>query len=91
MEKYNNIPSWIASAITGVLSVASVEEVTRIILLIMGIVSGCFSLAYNIYCWYKRAKADGKITSEEIDEVVDITKDGIKKITEKSDEQDTGR
>ena len=82
--KGNNIPAWVTSALTTILGATSVEEVTRVVLLIVGIISGLFSLAYNIYCWYKKAKEDGKITSDEIKEGVKIIDEGVKDIHEKT-------
>ena len=81
--RQNNIPSWIASAITTVLGAASVEQVFSIILLIVGILSGLFSLAFNIYCWYKKAKEDGQITKSELEEGAKILNDGIQDLTDK--------
>lgn len=40
-------------------------------------------LAYRIWEWYKKAKADGKIDKEEIKEVFDIAKDGVEEIKDK--------
>jgi len=62
----NNIVSWVCSGITCVLASISVEQVTNIILLIIGILSALVSLAYNIYVWYNKAKQDGKITTDEV-------------------------
>ena len=82
--KDNNLPAWITSAITTLLGATSVEDVARVILLIIGIISGLFSLTFNIYCWYKKAKADGKITAEEIAEGKKIIDEGIKDINDKT-------
>lgn len=87
MEHQNNIPAWIASGITTLIGATSVEEVARIILTIVGIVSALFSLAFNIYCWYKKATADGKITTDELEEGKKIVDDGIKEITDATKEK----
>lgn len=34
-------------------------------------------IAYRIWCWYKKAKADGKITGEEIKELIKENKDEV--------------
>lgn len=81
----NNIPAWIASSLTTILGVATAEEIARLILLIIGIVSGIFSLAFNIYCWYKKAKEDGRITREELEEGAHIIRDGVENIIEKTE------
>ena len=87
MEHQNNIPSWLASGVTTLIGATSVEEVTGVILTIVGIVSALFSLAFNIYCWYKKAKEDGKITKEEAKEAVDILNNGIKEINDATKEK----
>ena len=54
--------------LTGVLS----QDVLQYILLGIGIISALFSLFVNIWTWWKKAKQDGKITKEELDELHDI-------------------
>lgn len=78
--KQNNIVSWLCSAFTTFLAVTCTEEVMRIILLVLGVISAVVSLLYNLYLWYKKAKSDGKVTKEEIEEAVDIIKQGVEDI-----------
>ena len=40
------------------------------------------SLVIKLLNWYRQAKTDKKITKEELNEAVEITKDGIEKINE---------
>ena len=85
MKHNNNFVSWLCSGFTMLTSVAF-EDVLRYILLVLGVISALVSLAYNVYCWYVKAKADGKITVEEVQEGVQIVQDGteqIKEITKK--------
>ena len=42
-------------------------------------------LAYRLWKWYKEAKADGKITKEEIKEGLDIVSNGVDEIKDKLD------
>ena len=46
---------------------------------LIGIVSALFSLFVNIYTWWKKAKSDGKITKEELDELKEIVDNHTKK------------
>ena len=87
--KDNNIVSWVGSAVTLVTAGLS-QDVMQIILMIIGIISALVSLAYNIYKWYKRATADGKIDEGEIDELKDIVDDATKKGV-KQDEPESKR
>lgn len=86
MDK-NNALSWVASGIT-IFTGAALEDVVGIILTIIGIVSALVSLSYNVYCWWEKAKKDGKIDKEELDEakeILDNTIEDIKDLTEKED------
>lgn len=80
MNKENNLISWVCSIFTTLTGAMTTEELMRVILLVLGIVSGIVSLAYNIYVWYKKAKSDGKITKGEIEEAVGIIKNGVDEI-----------
>ena len=79
--KNNNILSWVCSGITMLTSVAF-EDVIRIVLLIVGVLSALVSLAYNIYCWYLKANEDGKIDKKEIEELGHIIDSGSQTIDE---------
>lgn len=79
-DKSNGV-SWLCSAVTFATGFAF-EDFIRVVMLIIGLVSALISLAYNIYCWYNKAKKDGKITADEVKELKDIvndTKDQINK------------
>ena len=67
----DTIFGWVGTGITSVLAVTQTKEVFQIIQLIVAILVGLVTLAYTIYKWYKRASADGKITEEEVDQLVD--------------------
>ena len=54
------------------LGVAQLNQVMQIIQLTLGILATIISIAFSLYKWWKKAKADGKITEEEINEAVDI-------------------
>ena len=69
--KDNNIVSWVGSAVTFV-TAGLAQDIGQIVLMILGIISALVSLAYNIYKWWKKAKADGKIDEKELDELEDI-------------------
>lgn len=67
------------------------DEVLRWISFGFTLLSAILTIAYNIWRWYRKSKKDGKITMNEVDELVDIVKDGsdsLKNIT-KEDNNDT--
>lgn len=76
--KDSNLPSYFLSAFTFITS-ALTQDIMQIILLILGIISTAFSIAYTIWKWYRKAKQDGVIDENEIDELVDQLDDFNKK------------
>lgn len=76
--KDNNALGWVGSAVT-ILTGSLSQDVMQIILLVIGICSALFSLFVNIYTWWKKAKEDGKISKEELDELNNIINKGDKK------------
>lgn len=58
------------------------DRTLQIISMILTILSLTLSLIIKLINWYRQAKADTKITKEELNEAVEITKDGIEKINE---------
>lgn len=62
--------------------IVQTERIFQIIMLVIGIISSIVSVLYSFYHWYMEAKADGKITKEEIKEGTDILINGGKEIKE---------
>lgn len=60
-----------AAAIPAALSQVTNDNFTNQVLLIIGIISGTLSIISSLRAWYKEAKADGKITIEEIKDGID--------------------
>lgn len=57
-------------------AVTQTNETMQVINTIITCVVGAITIAYTIYKWYKRAKSDGKITKDEVEELVeDVKKD----------------
>ena len=81
----NNIISWVGSVVTLICAGLTTSEAMQIALYALGIISALVSLAFNIYVWYKKAKADGVITKEELEELDDIVTKGIKDIKDKEE------
>lgn len=74
-----------------VLSVTNTKEIFEIISLVLSILISCLILGSKICQWWKKAKADGKIDKEEIQEVIDIVGDGVKDIKDKTQKGESKR
>lgn len=48
--------------------------------LALGILLTVVGIAYRVWKWYKEAKADGKITADEVKQLVDENKDDVVKV-----------
>lgn len=62
-----------------VASTTTTTDVANIISIIASVLASVVTIAYVVYKWYKRAKADGKITLEEVDELIDKVGEEIDK------------
>lgn len=74
----------IALALAGI----QVEEVFKWVQLSVGLLATILSVAFTLWQWWKRAKKDGKITEEEINEGIDILHNGIDELKDKSKKGD---
>lgn len=70
----------IACAIQAVFTAVQPDEVFRWISLALTLLTGLVGLAYRLYHWYKEAKADGKITADEIKQATEIVKEDTDKL-----------
>lgn len=71
-------------ALETVVTVSQTNEVFQTIQIIISALAGAVALAYTIWRWYKKAKKDGKITEDEVDDLFD-------QITKKEDSEDGNR
>lgn len=73
----------VACTATGtVLASMSMSEILYIVSLILTILGTIWSLiVWPLIQWYRKSKADGKITKEEIDEGIDTLNKGIEDST----------
>ena len=69
--KNSNGASYGADILGAVFTAVQTDTTLQIISLVLTIIATAFSIAFTIYKWWKSAKADGKITKDEIDELLD--------------------
>lgn len=65
----------IGSLSSWLLTIAQTNEIMQLIMFIMSIISTAFTIAFIVYKWYNKAKEDGKITKDEIDDLMDDISD----------------
>ena len=72
--------------------VISAEQLDHIVSIICSVVGAIIVILTSVIIplakWYKKAKADGKITKDEIQEGVDIVKNGIDELKDKSGKEE---
>lgn len=83
-----NYVAEIANAFTYVLAALQANEVFQIVELCLSIATSAVLIMFRLWKWYKTAKADGKITSDEIMKGVQIIIDGEEEIKSQIDGED---
>lgn len=68
---------YVLDALAIALGLSQGQELLSYIQLGLGILATIVSIAFSIWKWWKKASADGKITSEEIKELSDDLKDKL--------------
>lgn len=79
---------YIGSGLSIVFTAIQTNEIFQIVSLVLAILTSLTTLAYTIWKWYKKANADGKITTDEMIEGVKILQEGVKEIKEIKDKGD---
>ena len=67
--------------IQAILTAVQTDEVLRRISFGFTIFSVILNIAYNVWRWWRNSNKDGKISMDEVDELVDIVKDGSDTLT----------
>lgn len=64
--------SWIFAldGLGGILTAVQTQEAFQIVSLIFTIIATMVSIVFTIWKWWKSAKADGKITPEEVNDLI---------------------
>lgn len=76
----DNIICFGGNVLTYVLTALQTNEIFQIIELVLSIILTLVLITFKIWKWYKEAKADGKITADEIQKGIDILEEGKKEI-----------
>ena len=77
-----NIIDTIALIIGTTFTLTQTNELLRLISIILTSLSALLILVTKVIDWYHKAKKDGKITADEVKELVDTVKDDIDDIND---------
>ena len=86
--KDSNFTSWLLTGFSGFLTFIQQNEIMQIISLAVTILSGVVSLAFNLYKWIRKAKKDGKISDEELDELASLVEGGLNPLKDISNKEE---
>lgn len=75
--KNNNLFGYISTGFMTFLTVVQVNEIFQVVQLILTIISLIVTVSFTVWKWYKNASEDGKITKDEVDELMDNIKDVV--------------
>lgn len=67
------------TALESLLAVAQTNEILQTIQIILAIITFLVTIGYTLWKWYKNAKKDGKITKDEVEDLVDEIKEEVDK------------
>ena len=66
------------------------NQILQTISLVITIIGGIITIISALYVWFKKAKADGKIDKDEIEEGAKIIQEGIEEIKDALDDKKKG-
>ena len=82
--KHDEVVGFGGTIFGGVMTAIQANEVLQVIQAILTVLGLLITIAYTIWKWYKKAKADGKITQDEVDELME----DLNKVKEDKDDGD---
>lgn len=80
---------YITNGVAIVFSALQENEIFSIVSWVLTLLATIITISYTLWKWWKKAKADGKIDDDEIEEGLKITKEGLDKLSQlgKEDEE----
>lgn len=100
-EQQSLAVSAVSSSVCTMLAGLQVDEMLRYVNLALAVLSAVVAIAFTIWKWWHEAKKDGKITANEVDnilddvtDIIDETKESIGKIADdkkKKEKKDNGK
>lgn len=72
--KHDEMVGYGGSIFGAVMTTIQANEILQIIQAILTVIGLLVTIAYTVWKWYRKAKADGKIDEEEVDELAEDLK-----------------
>ena len=79
------------NSIAAVTTITQTEHIFQIIQIVITCIAGAVSLAYTLWRWYRKAKADKKIDNKEIEEGLKTLNDGLDDLSKNLKEIDNDK
>ena len=80
----------VGTSTSAVGTVIQPNQILQTISLVITIIGGIITIVSALYVWFKKAKADGKIDKDEIEEGAKIIQEGIEEIKDALDDKKKG-
>lgn len=80
-----NISELMINASCYMISLSATKEIIQIVALVFSIIGTILITLFRVKDWYDKAKQDGKITKDEINELETIIKDGKEELDKHND------
>ena len=77
MKMKDEIVCLSGNTISWALTASQTKEVFEIVQIIVATIVSLLTAAYIVWKWYKKAKEDGKITADEVVDLVNQVKDNL--------------
>ena len=72
------------NGVSYILALVQTNETMQIISFILSIITSIIIIAFKIWSWWRVAHSDGKITKEEVDDLIDDIKDDVEELQDKT-------
>lgn len=69
--KHDEVVGFGGTIFGGVMTAIQANEVLQVIQAILTVIGLLITISYTIWKWYRKAKKDGKITEDEVDELME--------------------
>ena len=88
MNNDKSLLTLLGSAVSVVGTALQTDEVLKIVSLIITIIGGILTIILNAVRWRKEASKDGKITGDEIEDLISKLKDNVEDVKDEIDRKD---